>query len=83
MKNILLIIIVSLFFSCNSSAQKNEIKEKETFNVTKTDAEWKAQLSNEQYDVLRKAGTERPFSSTLNKNYKRGLSLCGLRYTIV
>jgi peptide-methionine (R)-S-oxide reductase len=76
MKNILLIIIVSLFFSCNSSAQKNEIKEKETFNVTKTDAEWKAQLSNEQYDVLRKAGTERPFSSTLNKNYKKGVYHC-------
>ncbi len=76
MKNVLVIILVALAFSCNSSAQKNETQEKETFTVTKTEAEWKAQLSNKQYDILRKAGTERPFSSTLNKNYKKGVYHC-------
>jgi len=76
MKNIALIIIVSFFFSCNSSAQKNKTVEKEVFPVTKTEDEWKIQLTQKQYYVLRKAGTERPFSSALNKNYKKGVFHC-------
>ena len=74
MKKIILLTLISLFFSCNSSAQKNETKE--TFPVTKTDAEWKAQLTKEQYYILREAGTERPFSSPLNKNYEKGVYHC-------
>lgn len=33
-----------------------------TTRVTKTDAEWKAELTREEYKVLRKAATERPWS---------------------
>ncbi|WP_407556881.1 peptide-methionine (R)-S-oxide reductase MsrB [Winogradskyella sp. 4-2091] len=76
MKKIVIITVISLFFSCNSSAQKNETKEKETFTVTKTEAEWKEILTEQQYYVLREAGTERPFSSALNKNYKKGVYHC-------
>ena len=75
MRTLFALIAFMAFFSCNSNAQKAEPKE-ETFEVTKTDAEWKAQLSPEQYYVLRQAGTERPFSSTLNKEYSEGVFHC-------
>ena len=44
----------------------------ETFEVTKTDAEWQKVLTPEQYSVLRKHGTERAGTSPLDKNYAAG-----------
>ncbi len=78
MKKIFLIAVIGLLFSCNSSAQKKEsdTKKQETFKVTKTNDEWKKLLSTEAYYVLREAGTERAFSSPLNKNYKSGTYHC-------
>ncbi|MDG1661619.1 MAG: peptide-methionine (R)-S-oxide reductase MsrB [Winogradskyella sp.] len=74
MKKIILLFVLSFALSCNTSAQKKE--KKTEFPITKTDSEWKAQLSNEAYYVLRKEGTERPFTSPLNKNYKKGVYHC-------
>ena len=61
-KKIISICILSLLFSCQTTAQKKEV-----FPVTKTKQEWKMQLSELQFRVLREAGTERAFSSPLNK----------------
>ena len=36
------------------------------FAVTHTDAEWRKLLKPDQYEVLRKSATERPFSSPLD-----------------
>eukprot|EP00879_Flechtneria_rotunda_P011879 GHRR01012408.1.p1 GENE.GHRR01012408.1~~GHRR01012408.1.p1 ORF type:complete len:193 (+),score=45.54 GHRR01012408.1:174-752(+) len=44
--------------------------------VAHTDAEWKALLSSGQYNILRRAGTELPFSSPLNKEKRRGTFVC-------
>lgn len=44
--------------------------------IVKTDAEWKAQLSPEQYAVLRKQGTEPPFTSPLLDEHRRGKFAC-------
>lgn len=78
MKTIASLLILILFFNCNSSAQKKDMtkQDKQTFEVTKTEAEWKAELTADEYYVLREEGTERPFSSPLNKNYAPGTYVC-------
>ena len=45
----------------------------ETFEIEKTDAQWRAQLTPQQYQILRKQGTESPWSSPLLKSIARGL----------
>jgi peptide-methionine (R)-S-oxide reductase len=47
-----------------------------TTNVTKTDGEWREQLSREQYDVLRKGGTERAFTGRYWDNHEDGMYRC-------
>lgn len=47
-----------------------------TFPVTRTDAEWRAQLTGEQYSVLRGHGTERPGSCALNHEKRAGTFSC-------
>ena len=46
------------------------------FPVTKTPAQWRQQLGPERYRILREAGTERPFSSPLDKERRRGRYVC-------
>ncbi len=73
MKNITLLALAILLFNCKGNTQKPK---KTDFKISKTEAEWKAQLTDMEYYVLRKAGTERAFSSPLNKNYKAGVYVC-------
>ena len=81
MKNLLLAIIPALLFSCNTTAQ-NKNKEKETahssesYEITMSDAEWKEKLTDMEYQVLRKAATERRFSSDLNDKKEEGVYVC-------
>lgn len=44
--------------------------------VTKTDAQWREQLSEEQYRVARQAGTERPHSSDMCSLFEPGIYKC-------
>ena len=47
-----------------------------TDKVKKSDAEWKAQLTPEQFLVARKHGTERAFSGALVNNHDKGAYRC-------
>ncbi|MGX7896301.1 peptide-methionine (R)-S-oxide reductase MsrB [Tsuneonella sp. HG222] len=47
-----------------------------TFKVSYTDAEWKKRLTPDQYQVLRHEATERPFTSPLDKEKRKGTFLC-------
>ncbi len=46
------------------------------YEVTHTDAEWKQLLTPDQYDVLRNAGTEAPYTSPLNDEHRPGVFSC-------
>ncbi|MBL1177584.1 MAG: peptide-methionine (R)-S-oxide reductase MsrB [Pantanalinema sp. GBBB05] len=46
------------------------------FEVTKTESEWKEILTPEQFQVLRKHGTERAGTSPLDKTYAEGTYIC-------
>ncbi len=47
-----------------------------SFEVTKTEDEWRKLLTPEQYFVLRKHGTERAHTSPLDKTYTKGVYVC-------
>lgn len=44
--------------------------------VMKSDAEWREQLSSEEYAVLRKAGTERPWAGAYVETKTAGIYRC-------
>src|ERR671920_1511688 len=47
-----------------------------TYAVQRTDEQWRTQLSPEEYKVLRKAGTERPFTGEYTDTETEGVYRC-------
>ena len=60
-------------FGCRGNASAGP---PEKFEVTLTDAQWKAKLSPAAYQTLRHEATERPFSSPLNAEHRAGIFSC-------
>ncbi|APE27374.1 peptide-methionine (R)-S-oxide reductase MsrB [Aurantiacibacter gangjinensis] len=58
--------------ACGSS---KEVRARD-YRISYSEAEWRRRLSREEYRVLREAGTERPFSSPLDNESRRGTFVC-------
>lgn len=71
MRKLIILFLLIVTFSTTVNAQN-----KKKYTVNKTNSEWKQLLTPKQYFVLRKAGTERPNSSPLNYNKKKGVYAC-------
>ncbi len=55
---------------------KEQLKQSSSEKVIKTDAEWKALLTEEQYNVTRKKGTERAFTGSCWNIHEPGNYYC-------
>ncbi|WBL24463.1 peptide-methionine (R)-S-oxide reductase MsrB [Zunongwangia sp. HGR-M22] len=63
----LLFIMLATFslVSCKGNAQEEKARKKQQFEISKSESEWKKELTDAEFKVLRKKATERPFSSDL------------------
>ena len=79
MKIFCFILIVCGYLSslagCKVSQQQKQ-KRQMSFEVEKTENEWKQTLTDKEYKVLRKAGTERPFTGKYNMHFEDGAYYC-------
>ena len=53
-----------------------EAADAETFEITRSEAEWRKLLSPSQFAVLREEGTERAWTSPLNAEKRKGVFAC-------
>ena len=79
--NICLVALVSISLSAcaQNSSDKNRNKTAaamDTFEIKKSDDEWRKQLSPVQFGILREKGTERPFTGEYDKFYEEGTYYC-------
>ena len=72
MKNLIMLLTLLSLTACQS--QKKEIPK---LKIVKTEEEWKKELTTEQYEVLRKKGTERAFTGKYWDHFENGTYVCG------
>lgn len=71
------IVLITLMTSaCTGYSQDDKSKKTTTYKVNKTNAEWRAQLSPLQYNVLIEKGTERAFTGAYDHFDEKGMFLC-------
>ena len=73
--NKIAIMVAMAFIASSCLSQSNKMKEEE-YPMNKTEAEWKAELTPEEYNILRESGTERAFTGKYWKNTEDGDYYC-------
>jgi peptide-methionine (R)-S-oxide reductase len=73
-----LIALAILYTSCNNAQSNKKMdhqqnKEKQAYQMQLTEAQWKERLTEEQYYILRKQGTERAGTGKYDHFYKKGI----------
>ena len=82
--NFILLVFVTYLWNSQLIAQELESNEKNLISnqerdqnlMTKTDSEWKAILTEEEYRILREKGTERPFMGKYDGHFEEGEYVC-------
>ncbi len=68
--------VLGVFGALTFNSRRAAAATEATFEVTRTEDEWKKILTPNQFQVLRKEATERPFSSPLNDEHRKGSFRC-------
>lgn len=79
MKYSLLTLILFSIFSCKSQIKTDSIDLKSDamdYKIQKTEAEWKAELTPKQFEILREKGTEYPGTGEYYMNFEEGTYVC-------
>ena len=73
------LVLLMLLFSCTwqqPEQQKREDVSSQKNKIMKTEEEWKAQLSDQEYHVTREKGTERAFTGKYWDHHEEGVYTC-------
>jgi len=73
---IILLVLGFIYISFVPDPKAQDNPGKVLVKVEKTAVEWKAQLTSEQFHVLREKGTERAFTGLYWNNYQKGIYYC-------
>lgn len=69
---ILILIVITTFQSYSQETNKQKMSEK----ITKTEEEWKKELTPQQYSILRKKGTDAASEGGLTSHFEKGTYHC-------
>jgi len=69
-------IAATAIFAANRAFRGSANAASENFEITLTEEEWRKRLTPQQFDVLRHEATERPFTSPLNDEKRKGTFAC-------